>query len=315
MVRIQENVPLASHTTFGIGGPAKYFAEAESAEEIVECCKWANPPTGGLPIFVLGGGSNVLISDKGFNGLVVKVQSSKFKVQSSALEVEAGVPLAKIVSEAVSAGLSGLEWAIGIPGTVGGAVCGNAGAFGKETADNLESVKALDLEDLSVKEFKKSECGFCYRDSMFKNNRDWIILEAVFKLEKGEPAEIKEVMKDCVKQRERSFGSGQKCAGSFFKNIEWERSDINKSEFIKKYLEIEQFKDKSKIAAGFLIDFFGFKGKKIGGAMVSNEHANFIVNTGNATAEDVVSLAALIKEKISSRYGFNLEEEVCMVGF
>ncbi len=98
MVRIQENVPLASYTTFGIGGPAKYFAEAESVEEIVECCKWANPPTGGLPIFVLGGGSNVLVSDKGFNGLVVKAQSSKFKVQSSALEVEAGVPLAKIVS-------------------------------------------------------------------------------------------------------------------------------------------------------------------------------------------------------------------------
>ncbi len=313
MVRIQENVPLAQYTTFGIGGSAEYFAEPKSAEEIIECCKWAKQKN--LPILVLGGGSNVLISDKGFDGLVIKIENCKFKIENFQIVAEAGVSLAKFVAEAVSAGLSGLEWAIGIPGTVGGAVCGNAGAFGKETANNLESVKALNFEDLSVKEFKKSECGFCYRGSIFKRNRDWIILEAVFKLEKGEPAKIKEVMKDCVKQRKQSFSSGQKCAGSFFKNIEWGRPDSNKRELLKKCLELEQFKDRPKIAVGFLIDFFGFKGEKIGGAMVSNEHANFLVNTGKATAEDVISLAALIKEKIRSRYGFNLEEEVCLVGF
>jgi UDP-N-acetylmuramate dehydrogenase len=312
MIEIKKNIPLAPYTTFKIGGPAKYFAEAKSVEEIEELCRWAKKEK--VPIFALGGGSHVLISDKGFGGLVIKIKNSNFKFRNSELYADAGVSLAKIVAETAGKGLSGLEWAIGIPGTVGGAVCDNSGAYGKEIADIFESAEVFDLKKMSVCEFKREDCSFRYRESIFKNNSDLIIVSAIIKLEKGgDPPKIKETMKNYAKDRMKSGRSTDKSAGCYFKNIEWSREDIDKNGLLKKFPELKQFKDKPKIAVGFLIDSLGFKGKRIGDAVVSEQHAGFLVNCGGATADDVLALASLIKKKICEYYGFNLEEEVVII--
>ncbi|MFH0803599.1 MAG: UDP-N-acetylmuramate dehydrogenase [Candidatus Tagabacteria bacterium] len=309
MPNIQKNILLAPYTAFKIGGPAKYFSEAKNSEEIKEVCKYAKEKE--LPILVLGGGSNVLISDKGFNGLVIKVQSSKFKVQSSKIIAEAGMPLAKLVAEATKNNLTGLEWAIGIPGTIGGAINGNSGAFGKSMSERLEEANVFDIADSKIKIFKNNDCKFSYRNSIFKHNQNLIILSAILRLKKGEKEKMQNLLKDYAKQRIESNPIGYS-AGCFFKNIEWQEVG-DKAELIKKFPELNKFNDKPKISVGFLIEQAGLKGKKIGGAVVSEKHAAFIINSGKAAADDVINLSNLIKQKVSERYGLNLEEETVIV--
>jgi len=315
---IQKNVLLAPYTTFKIGGPAKYFVETKSVEEIQEFCKWAQDKN--IPIFVLGGGSNVLISDKGFDGLVLKIQNAKIKIQndnskSKIITAEAGVQLAKLVSETAKRGLSGLEWAVGIPGTVGGAIAGNASCFGGQMADVIEKVQVLDLNDLSIFDLKNFECDFGYHESVFKNSPGLIILGVHFILKTGVKDEILKNIQEVTKKRTKVQPIKEKSAGCFFKNLDWKRHDMDKARLLKKFPEFKQFSDKSKISVGFLIDYLGLKGRNIGDANVSNEHANFILNCGNATAEQMVMLTSLIKSRVNTRYGFNLEEEVNLIGF
>ena len=310
---IQSNVLLAPHTTFGIGGLAKYFAEPESTDEVRSLCAWAKEE--GVPIFILGGGSNVLVSDKGFNGLVIKNKSKNIQVKRNKIFADSGVLLSRVVQEAVQNNLSGMEWAIGIPGTVGGAVCGNSGSCGKQTSDNFLYAKVLDLKKLSVKKKTNSDCDFYYRDSIFKRNKDLVVLEVVFGLKKSKEEKIKEAIKYYIKERSIGHSIGGKSAGCFFKNIDWKRKDLNKYDLIEKFPELKQFSDKPKISTGFLIDFLGLKDKKIGDAIVSGKHANFILNSGHANADEIMMLVALVKNKIYSHYGFGLEEEVQLVGF
>ena len=325
MFKIQKNILLAPYTTFKIGGPAKYFSEANSTEEIKELCKWAKKE--GVPVLALGGGSNVLISDKGFNGLVIKIQNSKFKIQKSKIIADAGVPLAKIVAEAADAGLSGLEWAIGIPGTIGGAINGNAGAFGKSIGELVEIVEALEINGhqiqnsefkiqnykskLKIKRLMNKDCGFGYRKSIFKRNPDLIILSAIIRLKNGSKEEMRKAIQKNARQKKESNPVGFS-AGCYFKNIGWEEIGIKK-DLIAKFPELKKFADKPKISAGSLIENVGLKGKKIGGAVISEKHANFIINVGNAKAKDVINLANLVKEKVRKRYGFDLEDEVVAV--
>ncbi len=309
-LNIQKNILLASYTTFKIGGPAKYFSEAKSVDELRELCKWAKEE--GVPIFVLGGGSNVLISDKGFDGLVIKIKFADWRIEDAEIFSETGLPLAKLVLESAKKELTGLEWAMGIPGTVGGAINGNAGAFGKSMSETVERVNVFDISKFESRMFNKEECGFGYRNSIFKGNNNFVILSVVLLLNKGNREEIRTAIKDFTIQRVASNPSGFS-AGCFFRNPGWEEVG-NKNEIIAKFPELEQFSEKPKISAGFLIENVGMKGKKIGGAMVSEKHANFIINDGGkASAEEIVSLTNLIKEKIRERYGFDLEDEVVII--
>jgi UDP-N-acetylmuramate dehydrogenase len=308
---IKENVPLGPLTTFKIGGPASYFTSVFSKQELVEAIKWAKSRD--LPIFILGGGSNLLVSDKGFEGLVIKFCLSGFNFHDGNLYVNSGTPLARVVFETKNKGLSGLEWAVGIPGTIGGAINGNAGAYGESISEIVKSVNVLDVRSLKEKKFFKKQCGFKYRSSRFKKDAGLIILSAVLDLKPKNQKEIERKIKVCAGQR--FSNPKQPSPGCFFKNIEWTRSDINKRRLISKFFELRQFKTKPKISAGFLIEQVGLKGKTVGDAMISPEHANFIVNLGRARAEDVIILASLIKEKVHTHYGFNLEEEVQLVGF
>ncbi len=309
-LNIQKNILLAPYTTFKIGGPAKYFSEAQSIDELRELCSWAKEEE--AQILILGGGSNVLISDEGFDGLVIKIKFEDWRMEGGKIFSEAGLPLVKLVLESAKNELSGLEWAMGIPGTVGGAINGNVGAFGKSMSETVKNVSVFDIARSEMRTFTKEECGFGYRNSVFKGNNNFVILSAVFFLKKGNKEEIQKIIKDCTFQRAASNPAGFS-AGCFFRNPGWEEAG-NKEKIISEFPELKQFSGKPKISAGFLIESVGLKGKKIGGATVSEKHANFILNDGGkSSAKEILNLTGLIKEKIHERYGFDLKEEVVII--
>lgn len=308
MLQIQENVELAPHTVFKIGGPAGFFCQANSADELKEAIGWAKAKN--TKFFILGAGSNVLVSDSGFDGLVIKNQANKIEVRGEMVEAEAGAQMARVVSESVKAGLTGFEWAIGIPGTIGGSVRGNAGCFGSETKDVVESVEVLDSLNARRYTLDAEKCNFSYRHSIFKENPNLIALSAVLKLEKGDPQKSQELIVQYSKKRLTSQDIGAKCAGCIFKNVEWARRDIDKAKLLKRFPELARFSGQKSIPSGFLIDYLGLKGFRIGQAQISQRHANYFINLGGASAEDVLTLISLAKEKVQNRYGTFLEEEI-----
>ena len=282
---VKKNVFLAPYTTFKIGGPAKYFYEAKSNKDLIAAITMAKKEN--LPFFVLGGGSNILVLDKGFDGLVIKVKSQKSKVKNNKIYVDGGVLLSKIVEESTKRGLSGLEWAAGIYGTIGGAIRGNAGAFGCSMAEITKTVEVLEIKNkrLKIKNLKNKDCKFGYRDSIFKHNKNLIILSVELELKKGDKEKSQQLIKEYLKQRKEKQPLEYPSAGSIFKNPR-------------------------QYSAGYLIEQCGLKGAKINGAMVSKKHANFIVNIGGAKAKDVVKLINLCKQKVKEKFKIKLEEEI-----
>jgi len=311
MLDIRENESLSKYSTYRIGGPARYFAVAKNKEDIVEAIKFAKSKN--LPLFVIGGGSNILFKDKGYDGLIIKILDNKLEIDGEKITVMAGVPLGQLIIESVGASLSGLEWGVGIPGSVGGAVAGNCGAYGHAISESVESVTALFVREdgeYEIKEYKKDACDFYYRHSKFKRegNKE-IILEVNLKLEKGDKEEGQKKIKEILGSRAGKFPSAPS-AGSFFKNIIINELS-NKEEFLKLVPE-EKIKG-GKFPTAYLVEQCGFKGKQIGGAKFAEEHANFLINTGDAKASDVLELAELCKQKVKEKYGVILEEEVVVV--
>ncbi|HRZ34066.1 MAG TPA: UDP-N-acetylmuramate dehydrogenase [Candidatus Moranbacteria bacterium] len=311
MIKIQQNIPLAQFTTFKIGGPAKFFCEVKDEKELAEALNYAKKNN--LEVFVLGGGSNILVSDEGFNGLVIKLLNSYFVIHNSYMECGAGLMLSEAVKIATQNSLSGLEWAAGIPGTVGGAIRGNAGIPAGCMGDNIKSVKAYVTMSEAWQSLSNKECKFSYRDSIFKENKDLIIVLAVLKLKKGEKKEIEKKIKEIIENRLKVVHPNPKepSSGSFFKNPKVSNKKLIAS-FEK---DTGQKVIDSKIPAGWLIDEVGLRGKKIGGAQVSEKHANFVVNIGNATAQDIVMLSSFIKMKVRDELGVQLQEEIQYIGF
>lgn len=311
MIKIQKDVPLAEYTTFKIGGPARFFVCAKSEQDIQDAVVYARES--GLDIFVLGGGSNILVSDKGFEGLVIKLENIDWKIEGESLECGAGAVLFDVVNDVAKKNIAGFEWAAGIPGTFGGAVRGNAGAFWGDMSANIESVRALDLagDFPEIKEFVFDECGFEYRSSFFKKNGKLIVLSAKMKFKKGDYAKSLLEMNDIVEKRITKQPQDMPSAGSFFQN-----PIVNDQELIKKFeQDIGAPSRGGKVAAGWLIDQLGLRGKKIGGAMVSEKHANFLVNGGGAKADDIMILVSYVKQQVRDKLGVQLMEEVQYVGF
>jgi len=292
---VKENVSLKNYSTFRIGGKAEYFFIAKSKDELVSAILIAKKLK--LPLFILGNGSNLLISDKGFNGLVIRLQVTGFRLKMNAIYAEAGVFLNRLVSLALENNLSGLEWAAGIPGTLGGAIYGNAGAFGKSMGDNIKEVEVLDIRDLRFKIYDLRKCKFGYRDSIFKKKNNLIILSAEIKLRKGNKKEIKDKMKEYLDYRKRNQPLNFPSIGSIFKNP-------SPAQISKKFMAGRGF------SAGELIEKCGLKGKKIGNVKISEKHANFIINLGNGKAADVKKLINLAKKKVKEKFGINLKEEI-----
>lgn len=306
--KIKENVSLAKYTTFKIGGPARYFWKAKSKEDLIKTIRVAKKFK--LPFFILGAGSNVLFSDKGFNGLVVKCQMSNVKCQQDKIYAEAGTRLDSLVRLAEKKSLTGLEWMAGIPGTVGGAVYGNAQAFSIKMSDLIENVEVLNTKNLEIENLSSKECLFSTKNSIFKKNKNLIIISAVLKLKKGDKEKIQKRTKEYLNHRKKSHPLKFPSAGSIFVNPEIKIKD---PKLLKKFPEFKKFNKKGIIPAGYLIEKCGLKGKRIGNARISKKHANFIVNSGGAKASEVIKLIKLAKKEVKRKFGISLKEEVQIV--
>jgi UDP-N-acetylmuramate dehydrogenase len=289
---ILKNIPFKKYTTFKIGGPAKYFFVAKNKEDIVRAIKVSKKFK--IPVFILSGGSNLLVSDKGFDGLVINLKISDFKFKGNKIYVGAGMGLTKLADLSAKRGLAGLEWASGIPGTIGGAVYGCAQAFGDKISDSVEKAEALDIKTLKIKNFSKKQCSFSLKNSVFKKNKNLIIISVVLKFKNGNKKEIQEKIKEYLNYRKKNHPMNFPSAGSVFVNPE---------------------SNKKVIHAGYLIEKCGLKGKKIGKAQISKMHSNFIINLGGAKAKDVLKLINLARLKVKKTFKINLEAEVQFVGF
>lgn len=282
----KKNEPLKNHTSFKIGGPCDEFFEAHSEEDIKNAILYAKQK--GIPYTVMGNGSNLLVGDKGVRGLVIKIAKGFDGVEISGETViaKAGILLSKLANVAADNGLSGLEEVSGIPGTLGGGVYMNAGAYGGELCDVVERVTYLSGGE--IKTAGKDELDFGYRHSRFSGTED-IILSVELKLKRGDMAEIRSKMEDYKERRCSKQPLSMPSAGSTFKRPEG-------------------------YFAGKLIEDSGLKGKSMGGAQVSEKHSGFIVNTGNAKAQDVLDLIKYVQDTVYKNYGVMLETEVKMVG-
>jgi len=287
--RLRERMPLAPYTTFRLGGPADLAVEAASSAELQEL--WQMASDCGVACLVLGRGSNVLVSDRGVRGLVVLNRCSDWTLSSSgSLRVGSGMALSEVARRTAAGGWAGLEWSVGIPGSVGGAVVGNAGAHGGYVGDVLEAVTVLDHG--RVRTLARDEMGLGYRTSLFKaiptcNGRP-VILDATFGLRPGDAEALQRRMAELLQWRAERHPL-EPSAGSVFKRTE-------------------------QYPAGFLIEQAGLKGRRVGGAQVSPKHANFVVNLGDATAADVKALIEEIQETVAARFGVGLELEIELVG-
>lgn len=290
--KLIEKEPLAAHTTFGIGGPADFFYVAETPEELVRAVQVAKEEK--IPYFFLGGGSNLLVSDKGFRGLVIKNQCLKYEVNGDTLTSQSGVLLDALCQVTLENGLTGFEFLVGIKGTVGGAVYGNAGAFGHGIGDILKSGVVL-TEDGEVKVVDNKFFDFKYRWSALKINAAKL-LSCTLQLKKGDKEKIKSQMDEYLTIRAQRHPHKEGSAGCFFKNI---KPTSNEGKVI---------------PAGYLLEQVGAKEMRIGDAGVFSGHANIFVNLGQARAQDVKKMAEILKDKVKEKFGIQLEEEVIFLG-
>jgi len=312
----KKNVSLKNYTTFKIGGPAKYFFLAKNKTELIEAIKKAKKNH--LPFFILGGGSNLLVSDAGYRGLVIKNETKNFKIKKEKIISESGVPLGQIIGAAIKKGLGGLEEGSGIPGTVGGAVYGNAGwPKGKwAIGDLVEKVEIL-WPNGKTEKVGKRWLSFNYRNSRFKKikiNKP-IILEVVLELKKRKIKDLKKKQQEILRIRREKIPAGFS-AGSVFKNPRLRRGFSGQAKgFSAGELGEEDKSSSSSFAAARLIEECGLKGKKIGNVKISEIHSNFIVNLGRGKAKDVIKLIKLTKQRVKNKFGAVLEEEVQYLGF
>lgn len=291
--RLELNKELAKFTTYGTGGPARFFIGAKSAEEIVDAVQAAQRLE--LPYFLLGGGSNVLFSDDGFEGLIIKVAVTGIDLlDNNRVFCGAGEELMTLVNFAADHSLAGLEFAAGIYGSVGGAVYGNAGAFGGEIGNVIQRLTLVDKSG-AKKQTGPEYCEFGYRDSKLKRTSE-VVVDVTIELQPGDQTTIKKQIDDILTLRRSKHPVDEGSAGSFFKNIP------------------DPTQEHGKLPAGKLLEQIGAKGMQVGGAKVYDKHANIIINNGGATSKDIADLADILKNKVKEEFGIILEEEVIKIG-
>lgn len=285
--KVRKDEPMAFHTTFRIGGPADYFVMPENTEElakVIKLCKDEN-----VPYFILGNGSNLLVGDKGFRGVVIQLYKNfdGIEIQGTVVRARAGAMLIRVAKEAAKEGLTGLEFASGIPGTIGGAMVMNAGAYGGEMKDVVTFVTVL-TEEGEIRKLSKEEMNFRYRGSVIEEE-NYIVLETQMELKYGELEEIRSRIDELALQRKTKQPIEFPSAGSTFKRPEG-------------------------YFAGKLIMDAGLRGYRVGGAQVSEKHCGFVINAGGATAADVMQLMKDVSDKVEEKFGVGLEPEVKRIG-
>jgi UDP-N-acetylmuramate dehydrogenase len=284
---VREHEPLAPHSWYGIGGRARYFLEVADDAALPELVARLNRDQ--VPYTVIGAATNTLFAAEELPGLTIKLVTHRMSMDGETVSVSAGTLMPKLAAETAREGRAGLEFAAGVPGTVGGSVFGNAGAFGGEVKDRLVSVEVVDPQGRR-QTVAAADCAFTYRDSVFKATRDrWVIISATFRTTSEPPATVRARLLEVQKHRRATQPVEQRSLGSTFKNPPGD-------------------------SAGRLIDACGLKGRQIGGAQVSPKHANFIVNLGGASADDVLALMAEMRDRVRERFGIELEPEIRVIG-
>jgi UDP-N-acetylmuramate dehydrogenase len=305
-LQITDNVPLASCTRFGIGGTARLLVDAADRVALTEALRLLRES--GAAHTIIGGGTNLIASDEGFPGVVVRYTNASVDFSDSSplhVHVAAGAPLQDLVDRTIARGLSGLETLTGIPGWVGGAIYGNAGAYGHSLHERIRSVRYLDQTGGRIVTLDNPACEFGYRDSIFKRNKDWIILYAELELDRGVAKDLFETAAGIRKIRDEKYPPSMRCAGSIFKNLmladlpEGARPQVP-----------EKVIREGKVPSAYFLEQAGAKGLVRGGVKVADYHANLIYNQGGGTARDVRELIAELQRRVRERFGFELEEEV-----
>lgn len=304
-LQIAEHVELSGHTRFGIGGPADALVTTDHAESFTSALQLVR--ASGVPFVVIGGGSNLIVADAGFRGIVLKFGGHGICIDGLCAIAEGGAVLQELVDATVAAGLGGIHTMTGIPGSVGAAVYGNAGAYGHSISEWVRGVRFFDGE--SVRTFDNAECEFRYRESVFKQHKDWIVLRVELYLQRGDASELKAKADGILAIRNEKYPPTMKCAGSIFKNyLLAELPEQVASELPAGVVR------EGKVPSAYFLELVGAKGMQVGDIHVADYHANLIYNAGRGTARDLVAVIQELKGRIASRFGMPLEEEVQYVG-
>ncbi len=296
------NVRLSGYTRFALGGPARVLADVTTPDELGAALNAAR--SAGEPHTLIGGGTNLVVSDEGFPGTVIRYTAADLKIEGRRIEVEAGAVLQTLVNASITAGLEGLHTMTGIPGWVGGAVYGNAGAYGHSLHEFVESVRYFDGE--SVQEIGSVACEFRYRESIFKQRKDWIVLSTALRLPiASDPGRIQAEAARILRIRNEKFPPTMKCAGSIFKNLLL--ADLPPA--VRERVPPQVVRE-GKVASAFFLEGAGAKGMTCGGIRVADYHANLLYNSGEGKAAEVRALINLLQQKVQDEYGICLEPEV-----
>jgi UDP-N-acetylmuramate dehydrogenase len=301
-----ENVPLANYTRFSIGGPAAMLLDATEEAALIRGTEIVR--TANVPYLVIGGGTNLIVSDDGFHGVVVRYSGRRLLQDSTTLEIESGALLQSAVDESIARGLRGLETMTGIPGFLGGAVYGNAGAYGHSTQELVTSVRMFDGSKIRV--LSNEDCRFGYRESVFKIRKDWIILSARLQFTTADSAQLAKTAQEIRAIRDAKYPPTMKCAGSIFKNLLVRNLPAEVVAQVPPNVIRE-----GKVPSAWFLDQVEVKGMRKGDIQIAPYHANLLYNDGHGKSSDLVSLIQEVKARVCERFGFQLEEEVQYVGF
>jgi UDP-N-acetylmuramate dehydrogenase len=298
--------PLSPRTRFGIGGPADLLLTTKDTKSFVEALQ--RTQASGLPWVVIGGGSNLIVADTGFRGVVLQFAGDFIGHKNhGSVFADAGAVLQDLVDRTIALGLKGLDTMTGIPGWVGAAVYGNAGAYGRSISESIQQVSFFDGE--RVRHFNNSECEFRYRESIFKCEKNWIILNCSLVLERADAGQLKSTADEILRIRNEKYPPTMKCAGSIFKNFLYAELSPRVQEFIP-----EKVVREGKVPSAWFLEQVGAKGMRVGDIQVATYHANLIYNDGLGTARDLVNVIRTLKQRIADRFDIPLEEEVQYVG-
>ncbi len=309
---VRLNEPMSKHTTFRLGGSARLYVVATSSEQLLQAVEAALELE--IPWAVIGGGTNILVADEGFEGVVIQATNQTMKIEGPSVAVESGAISALVARKTVEAGLAGFEWAVGLPGTIGGAIYGDAGCYGGEMRDAITMVDVYDVARRERHQLTNKECRFDYRDSMFKHER-FVILGCTIKLEHAADVDVSRAKMEAIlhgRKDEQPLGASS--AGCVFKNVDYQ--DEHLLDVLRSKVEVPvSMLAMKRIAAGWLIDQAGLKGLQIGDFRVSEKHGNFLLNTGHGRAKDVMELITQIKAQVQEQFAIELHEEVQLLGF
>jgi UDP-N-acetylmuramate dehydrogenase len=300
-VECTENVPLSTLTRFAIGGPARIVADASTEDALITAASTRDQYA------LIGGGSNLVADDAGFPGVVLRYTARRIEIDGTIVRVAAGAVLQDLVDATVAAGLEGLHTMTGIPGWVGGAIYGNAGAYGHSIHEFVESVRFFDGRE--VREIGNAACQFRYRESVFKRNKDWIVLEAALRLTPGDSAQLRSTADGILKIRNEKYPPTMHCAGSIFKNLLL----AELPEAVRAQVPDRVIRE-GKVPSAYFLELAGAKGTVLGGVQVADYHANLIYNAGGGTALQVRELIGILKQRVLEQSGLKLEEEVQYLG-